>query len=70
MDNETTIMKALIVTFIIGLVTVAYMYVGEYYKDIKVFNDIENASDTVDVPVLENVNLYEFKQPMIYYGSK
>lgn len=66
MENETTVIKALIVVFIIGLVSAATIFLGDYYKDAEAYDKID--TDTVEVPVVET-NVYEFKQPMIYYGK-
>lgn len=62
MENETTVMKALIVAFIIGLVSAAIIFLGDYYKDAEIYDD--DQTDTVEVPVVE-VNVYEFNQEMI-----
>lgn len=66
MESETTIMKALIVVFIIGMVTMATLFVSDFYHEVQVYDGIN--VDTIDVPVVET-NVYEFKQPMIYYGK-
>jgi hypothetical protein len=62
MENETTVMKALIVVFIIGLVSVAIIFLGDYYKDAEIYDNYK--TDTVEVPVVD-VNVYEFNQKMI-----
>ena len=58
MENETTVMKALIVVFIIGLVSAATIFLGDYYKDAEAYDKID--TDTVEVPVIET-NIYNFK---------
>ena len=65
MDSETTVMKLLIVSFIIGLVSVAAISVGDFYKDAEVYDN----TDSIEVPV-SKVNVYHFNQKMIYYGSE
>ena len=62
MENETTVMKALIVVFIIGLVSVATICLEDFYKDAEIYDDCK--TDTVEVPVVDT-NVYEFNQEMI-----
>ena len=66
MENETTLMKALIVVFIIGLVSGATICLGDFYKDAEIYD--EGQTDTIEVPVVET-NIYDFEQPVIYYGK-
>jgi hypothetical protein len=61
-ENETTVMKALIVVFIIGLVSTATICLGDFYKDAEIYDD--DQTDTVEVPVVDT-NIYEFNQEMI-----
>lgn len=62
MESETTVMKVLIVVFIIGLVSAATICLGDFYKDAEIYDD--GQTDTVEVPVVET-NVYEFNQKMI-----
>jgi hypothetical protein len=57
MENETAVMKALIVVFIIGLVSAAIIFLGDYYKDAEDYDEI--GTDTVEIPVIET-NIYNF----------
>ena len=66
MENETTVMKMLIVVFIIGLLSVTAMYVGDFYYDVEMHEGI--GVDTTEIPVVD-ANIYKFNQKMIYYGS-
>jgi hypothetical protein len=66
MENETTLMKMLIVAFIIGLVTVATFCISDFFHDAEIYD--KSNIDTIEVPVVET-NIYEFKHNMIYYGK-
>jgi hypothetical protein len=54
MENETTVVKALIAVFIIGLISVTAICLGDYYKNGKI------DTDTIEVPIVET-NIYNFK---------
>lgn len=58
MENETTVMKALIAVFIIGSIFVTAICLGDYYKNVKAYDKID--TDTIEVPIVET-NIYNFK---------
>ena len=62
MENETTVMKVLIVVFVLGLISFATICLGDFYKDAEIYDD--GQTDTVEVPVVD-INVYEFNQKMI-----
>ena len=52
-------MKMLVVAFIIGLITVVTLCVGDFYYEAQEYDGVY--TDSVEVPVVD-VNIYDFKK--------